>query len=276
MEIGWIARETCGIFQTMLLPDVAAALKQGKPLPALGLTEDNVACGAAAGELRGDVFTVTSFYVAPDYRRRGGGTMLIETLRTLLKEHCRSLEISYTVTLPEHQTLTPFLTAMGFLCRPDHGETIYGLTLGSLEDNSFFAREQKIPANVRPFAQVSPTLLREVYQAARAREEAYLPVPLTDSALDGAVSMAVVEDNAVQSFAAVLSREPGLLELAWVQSGRPQDMAPMLLAVYAAARRSYPPETLLTIQTVNAASTRLLSAMLPEAAPISYTYYYDL
>lgn len=276
MEIGWIVHETCGIFQTLLLPDVAAALKQGKPLLALGLTEDNVACGAAAGELQGDVFTVTSFYVAPDYRRRGGGTMLIDTLRTLLKEHCRSLEISYTVTLPEHQALAPFLTAMGFLCRPDYGETIYGLTLGSLEENSFFARKQKTPANVRPFAQISPALLREVYQAARAREEAYLPVPLTDPALDAAVSMAVVTDNAVRSFAAVLSPQPGLLELAWVQSGRPQDMAPMLLAVYAAARGSYPPETLLTIQAVNAASAKLLLAMLPEAAPISFTYYCDL
>lgn len=276
MEIGWIDRETCGIFQTLLLPDAAAALKQGKPLLALGLTEDNVACGAAAGELEGDVFNVTSFYVAPDYRRRGGGTMLIETLRTLLKEHCRSLEISYTVTLPEHQALAPFLTEMGFLCRLDYGETIYGLTLGSLEKNSFFAREQKIPANVRPFAQISPTLLREVYQAARVREEAYLPVSLTDSALDSTASMAVVEDNAVRSFAAVLSRQPGLLELAWVQSGRPQDMAPMLSAVYAAARRSYPPETLLTVQAVNAASAKLLCAMLPEAAPISFTYYFDL
>ena len=276
MEIGWIGRETCGIFQTLLLPEAAEALKQGKPLLALGLTEDNVACGAAAGELEGDGFNVTSFYVAPDYRRRGGGTMLIETLRTLLKEHCSSLEISYTVTLPEHQAIAPFLIAMGFLCRLDYGETIYGLTLGSLENNSFFAREQKIPANVRPFGQVSHTLLREVYQAARAREEAYLPVPLTDPALDSTVSMAVVEDNAVRSFAAVLSRQPGLLELAWVQSGRPQDMAPMLSAVYAAARRSYPPETLLVVQAVNAASAKLLCAMLPEAAPISFTYYFDL
>ncbi|MBD5527276.1 MAG: GNAT family N-acetyltransferase [Lachnospiraceae bacterium] len=276
MEIGWIDREMSGIFQTLLLPEAAEALKQRKPLLALGLTEDDVACGAATGELQGDVFTVTSFYVAPDYRRRGGGTMLIEALRNLLKEHCHSLEISYTVTLPEHQALAPFLTAMGFLCRPDYGETIYGVTLGSLENNSFFAREQKIPANVRPFAQVSPTMLREVYQAARVREEAYLPVPLTDSSLDAAVSMAVVEDNSVRSFAAVLGRQPGLLELAWVQSGRPQDMAPMLLAAYAAARRSYPPETLLTVQAVNAASAKLLCAMLPEADPISFTYYCDL
>ncbi|MDE5590729.1 MAG: GNAT family N-acetyltransferase, partial [Acetatifactor sp.] len=124
MEIGWIDRETCGIFQTLLLPEAAAALKQRKPLLALGLTEDNVACGAAAGELEGDFFNVTSLYVAPDYRRRGGGTMLIETLRTLLKEHSRSLEISYTVTLPEHQALAQFLTAIGYLCPLDNGETI--------------------------------------------------------------------------------------------------------------------------------------------------------
>ena len=85
MEIGVLTREVLPVFSTLLLPEAAAQLEADEPPLALGLTEDNLACGALAGRMEGDLFAVTSLFVAPDYRRRGGGTMLLRALADVLR-----------------------------------------------------------------------------------------------------------------------------------------------------------------------------------------------
>ena len=53
MEIGWIDREGLSPFRSMLLPGAAADLERGLPLTALGVTQGDRACGAAAAWLSG-------------------------------------------------------------------------------------------------------------------------------------------------------------------------------------------------------------------------------
>ena len=275
MEIGWISSGSWEAFHTLLLPDAAQAIHKGLPVLALGLTEGDTACGAAAGMLRGETFLLQSFYVAPEFRRRGGGRLLMDTLRQVLQGHCRSVEIHYTITQPDHEGLAPFLTALGFSRERDQEETLYALTVGKLKDNSFFAK-RKPPTTALPFEQVPHALLAKAYQAAQAKGEAYLPVPLTDPSVDQAVSMALLDKKAVRSFVAFVSPRPGLLNLAWVQSGHPQDVPVLLLSAFAQGQVCYPPETLLTIQAVTPAAAALIQALIPEAESISRTYYYTL
>lgn len=139
MEIGYLTPRNLSVFRPLLLPETARALEQGEPLAALGLTEGRVALGAAAGYLTGRRFRVTSFYVAPDYRRRGGGRLLIEKLVRLCRHRADSLELRFTATEEEHNALPPFLESMGFLEEDDHGENLYQVKLKQAARADFFS-----------------------------------------------------------------------------------------------------------------------------------------
>lgn len=139
MEIGYLTPRNLSVFRPLLLPETARALEQGEPLAALGLTEGRVALGAAAGYLTSRRFRVTSFYVAPDYRCRGGGRLLIEKLVRLCRHRADSLELRFTATEEEHNALPPFLESMGFLEEDDHGENLYQVKLEQAARADFFS-----------------------------------------------------------------------------------------------------------------------------------------
>ena len=138
MKLGYTTSEHLPHFASLMLPEAVQALERGEPLVALGLTEQTVACGALAGYLEGSRFQIISLFVAPDYRRRGGGRLLVETLLELLADNGQAagVELSYTDTAPDHQSLAPFLEALGFCQENDRGENIF-LTKTPLHQNAF-------------------------------------------------------------------------------------------------------------------------------------------
>ena len=139
MDIGFLPREDPGVFRTLLLPETADALAAGEAVTALGLTENGLALGAAAGYLTGDRFHVSSLYVAPAFRRRGGGALLLDTLQVLAVPYSGGLECAFTVTQPDHQTLIPFLEREGFFPEALADAALYRTTLGEIAQVPFFA-----------------------------------------------------------------------------------------------------------------------------------------
>ena len=271
MEIGWISQENLVCFRSLLLPDVVAALDKGEPVTALGLSEGKIACGAVAAWLRGGTLEVRSLYVAPDYRRQGGGRLLLDTLMEIAVGQGEIANVSYTSTRPDHDTLPPFLTALGFE-RQEVSENLYGLTVGELAQSRFFDGVTSAPSGAVTFAELPRVALASAYREAVAKGEDYLPFPLTDPSVDARISVAVPDKNGIRAFAAFTAPEPGRIELAWVQSSRSQDMPLLLHAAYARVREHYPPETVLTIQAISSASAALVTALLPQSRPISHTY----
>lgn len=271
MQVGWLDQQNLGAFRSLLLPEAAAALDAGEPVPVLGLTEGEVACGAAAAWLRGGTLDVRSLYVSPDYRRQGGGRLLLEALLKLAGGQAETANVSYTSTHPDHETLPPFLAALGFV-QQDGPENIYSLTVGGLAQSRFFSGAAAAPGGAVCFADLPRGVLSAAYRAAVAKGGDYLPYSLTDPRVDARVSVAVMEHHDIRSFAAFAVPEAGRLDLAWVQSGRPQDMPLLLHAAYQRVRKHYPPETVLTVQAISPASAALVAALLPQARPISHTY----
>lgn len=272
MTAGWIPKESFDVFRPLLLPTITAAAEAGQPLTLLGLTDGPVACGAAAGWLERDTFSIYSFYVAPDYRRRGGGRQLMETIRDLTKDVCQDLSFSYTALSPDHDTLPPFLTAMGFTEEIERN-AFCGIRLEDLAKNEFFSSHHKAPGSaVQTFEQISPALLDRAYRAAAARGEAYIAGSLTGPAVDKTVSVALGSKTEPQSFAAVERLRPDLVLLSWLQCARSQDVLPLLTALCGLLLEHYPPETLLVIQTINGAALALREKLLPEAIQLSHSW----
>lgn len=276
MEIGILPLEEPGVFRSLLLPETADALAAGEPVTALALTENGLALGAAAGYLENGRFLVSSLYVSPDHRRRGGGRLLVETMSQLAAPYAGAMEIRYTSTREEHETLPPFLTAMGFREEPDNGENIFLTTLGTVADTPFFSGAGKSFGT--PLSELNPGALSLTEKAALA---AGAPLPeggVTAAGVDRDVSVAAFEGSEPKAFVLLDHSFPGALTLAaaWSASRNPAVLPMLLRSAMARAREKYPPETPLTVQAINNTSAALIRALLPGAGTISHTWFRNL
>lgn len=274
MEIGVVIPGEPGVFASLLLPETVQQLQAGEPVTALGLTEGRLAVGAAAGYLVGQMFQVTSLYVAPDYRRQGGGRRLLEGLQQLTRGQADGLEIRFTADKEEQQALLPFLERMGFTRQDNHGETLFRTTLGEIAQVPFFAKGGA--GHATPFSKLGESQLLDVEHVAAAVDA---PVPvggLRSKKVDRDISMAVLSDGAVQAYVVGDTVWSGGLRLSalWSRSKDAGVLPGLLRAALKRAVEKYPPETALIVQTVNQSSAALLAGLLPGAAPISHTYVY--
>ena len=272
MHVGWIDQSNLPLFRTFLLPDSEAALELGEPLTALGLMKGEVACGAATAWLDGqDTLAIRSHYDATECRSQGGGRLLVNTRAALGTGLCRSIHCGYTQTLPEHEALAPFFTALGF--QPEEEESgIYLTTLKELADSPLFQNRTEPPKGPIPFVQVSTSALVAVYKKAAAAGENYLEIPLTDPSVDQQASVAILEQGMPRSFAVLTRQASDQVTLAWVKSAQPNDLPLMLQSAFARLREISAPETRVAVQTVDDQTAQLMAAILPGVSPISRSF----
>lgn len=280
MELGYISTQELPVFRTLLLPNVVEAMERGEPVTAIGLIEDGIACGAAAGYPQSGRFQIVSFYVTPDYQRRGGGRMMMDYLLSLVTGFpgVSGLEISFTKTNPAHDALEPFLTEMGFVLSGGKDENIYLTSLGQVAQSLFFAVKTPPSPQLLPFSQIPRLLLASIDKELRHKGAPLPQLPLTSPELEREVSCALIKNNEIQSFLAVEHSSKGelILSFAWAGTAGPIGMPPLLRRAFHTASSLYPPETPVIMQAINIKSARLLQVLLPDAVPISFTYYRPL
>ena len=273
MRIGYVGPKHLESFSSLLLPHIAQAAKNGEPICIIGAAKDNVACGAAAGYMSDGVFKLASLYVAPDYRRRGCGRMMMEGLFELLE--AAPVEISFAVTEKEHEELHDFLYAMGFSKVDDEGQTILVTTVGDIARAPFFNQTAKTSDSVKFFEELSRFQISEAQRDAVFND---VPIPeggLLGSGIDKSLSCAILEGSKVRAFV-IFDRSfcnELTLASAWSNSS-PTALPMMLLAAENRLAKCYLPETKLVMQAVNSTSAKLVKKLVPEAKSISFTYLY--
>ncbi|MCD8196712.1 MAG: GNAT family N-acetyltransferase [Lachnospiraceae bacterium] len=271
MQIGVLPPGDPGVFRSLLLPEAARALEEGQAVTALGLTEGDVAVGALAGDLEDGFFQIRSLYVAPDYRRRGGGRLLVGTLEKLLAETRTGMMIHFTVTRQEHETLFPFLGALGFRDETNETENIYVTTLGELGKAAHLSGAKESGVS---FAELDEGLLRQAELVARAGGS-----PRPEGGVDGPyverrISMAIVRENRIAAYAIFDRSCLGSLTLSstWSGSVGPAAVFSMVRSAFGRASRLFPPEEKIVIQSVDRLTAALIRAMAPQARMISHTW----
>lgn len=276
MEFGYIGGEQLPLFSSLLLPDAVRALQRGEPLTALGICQDGVACGALAGFAGEGCFHIVSLYVAPDFRRQGGGRMLVKETEAFLRAHSdlTAMDIQYAATEPEHQDLAPFLSAMGF-APEDREETLYAFTLAQAAMSPLLSIPGKPSPNVLPFSQIPDAALRAAQKEALLQDVPLPELPLTSPELDRELSHALVKDQRVQAFVVCDHSCGGMptLSCAWSGQAGPTVLTSLLKSVFRRASELYPPETRAVLQAITPAAAALTRAILPEAASVSFSYY---
>lgn len=118
MKITAITKENIEGFRYLMLPEVAAAIRKGEDVGALGLYEEGESVPAAVGAITGlasrDLFRILSIYVEKKYRGQGLGKQLLDAFCSEAERYELPLCVDYLSTTPEHAELEGFLTHLGF------------------------------------------------------------------------------------------------------------------------------------------------------------------
>lgn len=278
MQLGIIADDDMWAFEPLLLPQAVAALHRGEPLTVMGIMQADTACGALAGYVADGCFHVVSLYVAPGYRRQGGASMMVHTMENLLwaEPDIGAMEIEFTTAEADNETLLPFLQTLQFMQEDDGGRNIYTFTLGQLKPVSLpkSSKDQEREGRIRSFAQLSEDVLRAAQKRSIALGTPQPEQTLTSPQLERELSYAVVKNGRIEAYAAVDHSCCGALTLCalWIGDTNCMLLNTLLKTVIARAQETYPPQTMVAMQTVNDQSLRLIRKLAPQARKVSYTY----
>jgi len=222
--------------------------------------------------LTGDRFRITSLYVAPKYRRQGGGALLLDTLQVLAVPYSGGLECAFTVTRPDHQTLIPFLEREGFFPEDVSEAALYRAALGQIARAPFFVGAEG--GFGTPLDELDEADLSLVERTALGAEAPLPEGGLRAPALDRALSAVVLRDHAIQAMALVERQEEGGLSLsaAWSAGTAPAALPMLLRSLLVRALAREGRDRLLTVQAVTPAAAALVRALLPGAEALSHVY----
>ena len=271
MDVTIINSENRAYFQSFLLPDVYALLEKGLPISAIGLVDHDTACGALAGYQEDSTFRIASFFIAPSYRNKGGGALLLQTIKQVLKTipSLTVLQVRYTVTREDHEALHSFLHHMGFKdVTPE--ETIYSVALSDLQHVSFLnpKRLNAYPPELMPFSKIPDILIKQLDRAMLVEDGRPLAEPLEQSSIDKDISIGYVVQKKIAAYLLFDHSFDGQLTLAYANSGTsnnaPELFSVMLRQAFQLALAKYSPETKLVIQAVTPLAASLVQRIAGE------------
>lgn len=257
--------------KSLLLPRAYQAWKDGEEPLILGLAKDQTAVGALAAELDGDSLQVISFYVAPEYRRQGGGTLLMEQLLMIADDVAEEVVFDFIATEEEHLALELFLCTYGFIEEERYG-AIYATTIGKLSEVPALQKEAK-NAGI-PLRELGPVEKNKAQQQISDMNAPFGDSMLTGEKVDQDVSRIHFKGQVPDGF--FLCEKQGdsglMITGAWNGSGTPILFLQLVQNAFSVAGKKYPPETRIAAQAVNPTTQKLIGELMPEAERISRCY----
>jgi GNAT superfamily N-acetyltransferase len=284
MYLSAITEDNLNYFKLLLLPHVFELLTKGEDLTAIGLAEDGLACGAAAGYLDGDTFVLSSLFVADGYREKGGGTLLLQALKSAAAslKTVLWLRVDYTVSRQEHQGLAPFLERLGF--EPvTGGLAIYGLKLGDVAKADFFAKSEGKAQSDLPFSEIPEIYIKMLDRGLVSTGTRPFEQPLDKAQLDRELSVGIVKDGKIEAYLVFDFSFDETLTLAYAFSGAegPESagrLISMLRSSFKRAAVKYPDDTQIIIYAATNITAALMERILMSCPreTLTKTYRYRL
>jgi ribosomal protein S18 acetylase RimI-like enzyme len=245
----------------------------------IGAVLDDSPCGVLIATPSYDTpgsIEIIELCVGPDFRRRGVAKRLLGELIGGLSAYDNAAKISYTISppaeKPEEYPVYIFLSGMGFTIARSEGG-IYRTTLGALAELPFWQNpdsEGSASAYI-PVSKLPSGTLGEFTRIAMVRLDLALP-PFTANGLLADISHVLVIEGQPAGIVA-MSENNGALDVSWLYCpGEHIRYLPDLIrAAYKAAIEAWPKETLLNVDAVVDASSKLAKKLCPEAH--FYPYY---
>ena len=265
-----ISKEEVERAQSLLSEQVTEALSKGLPATALVAVEDELAIGALAGAIDGEVFEIVSLYVVPEKRRQGAATALVEKLIEILDDEDIAIRAQYTVENEDNSALMPFFQSMGFFNDRISYPTYY---IGYLDDIKIdYRNARKIDGKIVSFSEVSSILLKSTSNDSLSHG---FPIPdggLTDSKLERDLCFCVLKDGKIGAYVTVENLEDGLIEIPALWSGleNPMETVSMVFRLVGELKEKFDPETRVAMLATNIRANKLIDYIFEYAEPVSY------
>lgn len=114
MKAGLINDENMPLFEGFFSPWISEHRGNGEPMEFIGLTDEETAVGALAVSFLFGNPEIISIYVAPEYRNRGGGSLLLKTVEQIAKDEGLYLTAAFTIPGDEGRELARFFASHGY------------------------------------------------------------------------------------------------------------------------------------------------------------------
>ena len=271
----YVEPENPGAFEQLMLPSVVKRLERGDNFPIIGLLSENVAVGAIVLYAKQGRIEILSLYVAPKYRRQGGGNILLQTAELLAdKLGCRMFA-RFTVVDEETEILEKVLSSYGFKLRNDKEARTYMVTLSECEEEESIKNEEH-DKSLAFFSDLTDAKLKSFNKVAEAKD-AFLPKGgFLGKNLNRELSAVYQAKGGVGGFITVenISYKDGIrISAAYNDDDNPMIMMWLLKAVLSKALLTYDDKTPLLIDVTGETADKYVRYLLPEAEVISRTYY---
>ncbi len=258
----------------LLTPEAEAAVKKKLPVTLILAALDNKAAGALAGAIDKGIFVIESLYVAPEYRRQGVGTALINKLREILLEDDMMIRAEYTKQNEDDELLSVFLRRTGFKPERIILPMYYISNVGSLDINLRDKEKEKYREMVIPFSKVPDRIIRAA--SANASRE-HQPVPeggLLSADIDRDSSFCVLINGTVKAYIVIEKMRNDMIEIPaiWSALSDPRVMMIMLQEAAAELKKKYDPDTRTAMIALNSMSDKIIKHLFPNAVPCSYSF----
>ena len=263
MELAQIMRvvplggENLELFRPFFPEDFLPRLEDGR-MGGLGLVYRKTACGALLYGAEGEIVTLHWVYVAPDYRRRRLGSLLLGELTAAAWAARRPVRLAAAVP-GEEAALLAFLERAGFRLTPQGGAGRF--TLGELRASPLLKRGgraltlEEVP---------EPALRRFLRRLDRAGE--LLLDPADRAGLWDALSTVTVRENELASCLLLRRTEEGLsVEFLYLDpaSAGPDFAALLGRSAAQAAAAGLPDGTVISADCVEPRAAELLRRLVP-------------
>lgn len=161
MKAGRIEDENFELFGRFFTPFVLERRQKKEPLALFGLTDNNTAIGAAALSFFDGSPELISLYVSRDYRERGGGTLLLQTVEKVLKELGVPFSVSFQLSGAPGKKLSAFFEKRGFT-RVKDAIPVYRIPFSVILEKEIRHSAPSELFSIRSFSEASGTMLRNL------------------------------------------------------------------------------------------------------------------
>ena len=278
-NIGYIAPGEVGAFGSLMLPEVRSRLEKGEPILALGVTSGKTAIAVVCGQVIDEsIFDILSFYVAPDYRRQGAATLMMDTLISVLPEQIAIVTVDFVSMIMEDRTLDRFLGKYDGFTKSNSVLGIYETNLKGIMDSDP-VKNGRFSSGAVSFSKLSDAELTELETFAATNVLERPEEGFKSPDIFSECSILLREGKEIVGYLVADDSMGGMFTIsALYYEDNDMDLLTELLCAFtdAACRNKHSKSMTIYIPAASYELGEVLSQMLPGAKNLSHSYEYML
>lgn len=253
--------------------------EENKDFFAIGLAEDDTACGVIGLILESDLEAhITSLYVPHAYRRKGYGTELVIAAADFAFEVARRRRLVVKVAKGKNinNNLSEFFDFLEFDKEALTDIVGYHISLEKINENMVIkkASQQSDVNGIKYFSMLTRAEINSIANQGFL-ELSYM---ISHDLIDKEISTCIVsEKKSITGFVMIGKENEGALEVVWIQiNSENSNMLPFLFAKsLKVANKKYPGDTIIKISCINNSSTELAKKLFGDDLEVfeEYTHY---